>query len=296
MFTGLSAFPLTPLDAGVVDQKAYVRLIRTLAEAKVDSIGALGSTGSYAYLNRDERFQVARIAVDEAGEVPVIVGIGAHHERDVLYLAEDAQKAGAKGLLLPALSYQRLTPDEVYGLYESVSNAASVPIVVYDNPGTTHFEFSDELHARIAALANVCSIKLPGVPAAPADARQRVERLRAIIPSSVTLGVSGDAFAATGLNAGCEVWYSALAGLFPRICLSLTRTALAGEAAEAVLQSERLEPLWSLFRQYGSLRVVASAAEIMGHVQHESLPRPLKGLDPVGCERLSAFLKVSELT
>jgi dihydrodipicolinate synthase/N-acetylneuraminate lyase len=51
MFTGLSAFPLTPLDAGVVDQKVYVRLIQNLAEAKVDSIGALGSTGSYAYLN-----------------------------------------------------------------------------------------------------------------------------------------------------------------------------------------------------------------------------------------------------
>lgn len=45
MFTGLSEFPLTPLNAGVVDQIAYARLVQNLAGAVVDSIGALGSTG-----------------------------------------------------------------------------------------------------------------------------------------------------------------------------------------------------------------------------------------------------------
>lgn len=74
----------------------------------------------------------ARIAVDTSGDVPVIVGIGSHHEHDVLHLAEDAQKAGAKALLVPALSYQRLTPDEVYGLYESVPKNTSVPMVGED--------------------------------------------------------------------------------------------------------------------------------------------------------------------
>jgi 4-hydroxy-tetrahydrodipicolinate synthase len=76
MFTGLSAFPLTPLANDAVDEAAFVRLIQRLAEAKVDSITALGSTGSYAYLSSEERSRVARLAVENAGETPVFIGVG----------------------------------------------------------------------------------------------------------------------------------------------------------------------------------------------------------------------------
>ncbi|WP_164588210.1 dihydrodipicolinate synthase family protein, partial [Pseudomonas viridiflava] len=107
-------------------------------------IGALGSTGSYMYLNREERSQVARLTVQSAGTVPVVIGIGALSTRDVLFLTEDAQKAGAAGVLLAPVSYQKLTEDEVYSLYETVTNNLSVPLVVYDNPGTTNFIFSDD--------------------------------------------------------------------------------------------------------------------------------------------------------
>ncbi|GAA3861093.1 hypothetical protein GCM10022381_01820 [Leifsonia kafniensis] len=59
MFTGLSAFPLTPATDAGLDEKAYASLIARLANAGVDSIGALGSTGSYAYLSRAERARAA---------------------------------------------------------------------------------------------------------------------------------------------------------------------------------------------------------------------------------------------
>jgi 4-hydroxy-tetrahydrodipicolinate synthase len=77
MFTGLSAFPLTPLANDAVDEAAFVRLVERLAAAQVDSITALGSTGSYAYLSSRERSRVARLAVEHAGATPVFVGIGA---------------------------------------------------------------------------------------------------------------------------------------------------------------------------------------------------------------------------
>lgn len=56
LFTGLSAFPLTPADAeGVIDTDALSVLVDRLASAGVDSICLLGSTGIYAYLDRAER-------------------------------------------------------------------------------------------------------------------------------------------------------------------------------------------------------------------------------------------------
>lgn len=295
MFNGLSAFPLTPMNESGVDEAAFAKLMKRLAHAKVDSIGALGSTGNYAYLQREERARVARMAVDHANGIPVMIGIGALRTRDVLALAEDAQKAGASAVLLAPVSYQKLTQDEVFSLFETVAKSLSVPLCVYDNPGTTHFEFSDELHGRIAKLPNVGAIKIPPVPADPEEARARVERLRALVPSNVAIGVSGDASASAGLNAGCTAWYSVLGGLFPERCMAITRAAAHGHAAEARRLSAELEPLWALFRQYGGLRVVASAAEMLGLVQADNLPLPLLPLNSAARKTVQDLLAALSL-
>lgn len=295
MFSGLSAFPLTPLSEAGIDEAAFVRLIEGLVSAGVDSIGALGSTGSYAYLTRHERMRVAQLAVEHAGDVTVIVGVGALRTREVLELVQDAQRIGARGVLLAPVSYQRLTNDEVFELYEAVTRSLSVPLCVYDNPATTHFEFGDELHGRIAQLPNVASIKIPGVPADPEAAKARVRRLRALIPAHVTIGVSGDAFGATGLNAGCEAWYSVIGGLFPQIALAITREAQVGNTAAATRLSEQLAPLWALFLQYGSLRVTATAAELRRVVSSPCLPLPVKSLQGEVRKRLGTILDELEL-
>ena len=272
-------------------------MIEQLVTANVDSIGVLGSTGNYAYLTMAERARVVRLAVEHAGNIPVMAGIGALRTRDVLTLAEDAEVAGASGVLLAPMSYQKLFPDEVFGLYETVTHALSVPLCVYDNPGTTQFIFSDELHGQIALLPNVASIKIPGVPEDPTEARSRVEALRARIPSNVTLGVSGDAFAATGLNAGCDTWYSVIGGVFPAAALAITRAAQAGNAQEATRLSKRLQPLWELFNESGgSLRVVAAAAELQGIAESPCLPLPLKTLDKEGRRRLASLIDELDLS
>ncbi|WP_210480688.1 dihydrodipicolinate synthase family protein [Naasia sp. SYSU D00948] len=279
MFTGLSAFPLTPLRHDIVDESAYAGLVARLAEAGVDSIGALGSTGSYAYLDRDERRQAVRVAVENAGVVPVIVGIGATRTSHVQAFAEDAQHAGAAAVLLAPLSYQPLTEDEVFGLYEDVTAGLSVPLVVYDNPSTTRFTFSDDLYASVAKLPHVASIKIPGVPDAPDAARARVDELRGRLPDGVTIGVSGDALGAIGMNAGSDAWYSVIGGVLPMEALAITRAARAGDAAAAIAASDRLQPIWDLFDGHGgSLRVAAAIAEHLGLVAHSSLPRPIRGL------------------
>lgn len=291
VFTGLSAFPLTPIKEGGVDESAFIELIHWLVDADVDSIGALGSTGSYAYLSRRERARAAELAVVNAEEIPTIVGIGAVSLSDVLVFAEDAQKAGASGVLLAPVSYQKLRPEEVFSLYETVTREISVPLCVYDNPGTTNFEFTDELHASIATLPNVGSIKIPPVSKDMGEARARVSRLRAMIPAHVTIGISGDACAATGMLAGCDAWYSVVGGLFPHAALAIARAAQDGDADKAIRLSDELGALWSLFSRYGSLRVIATAAEILGVVSQPCLPPPLKTLDDQVRTELAMVLK-----
>ncbi len=276
-FTGLSAFPLTPLVDERLDEAAYIRLIEKLRVAGVDSIGALGSTGCYPYFNRTERANALRLATEHSGAVPVIAGIGALRTRDVLWLAEDAQKAGVSAVLLAPVSYHALTEDEVFDLFDAVTRELSVPLCVYDNPGTTHFTFSDALIARIAQLPNIGSIKIP--PVAAELAPQRMAKLRAEIPAHIRLGISGDASAVDGLSAGCGIWYSVTGGLFPQAALAISRAAMAGDLAQARASSDALQPLWDLFKRYGgSLRVIATAAELLGAVAPPCLPPPLHTL------------------
>lgn len=296
MFSGLSAFPLTPMNERGFDEAAFVRLIERLVIAGVDSIGVLGSTGNYAYMTLAERERVVKLAVEHAGGVPVIAGIGALRTRDVLTLAESAEAAGVAGVLLAPMSYQKLFSDEVFGLYEVVTQALSVPLCVYDNPGTTQFVFGDELHGQIAQLPHVASIKIPGVSKDSVEAKARVDRLRLKIPAQVTVGVSGDAFAVHGLNAGCDAWYSVIAGVFPVTALTITRAAKTGDVQEATRLSERLQPLWELFSEYGSLRVMAAAAELLALVEHPCLPLPLKCLSGEGRQRLAKLIDALELS
>ncbi|GGN65514.1 dihydrodipicolinate synthase family protein [Actinoplanes lobatus] len=291
----LSAFPLTPFAGdGTVDERAFTGLIDRLVAAGVDSISPLGSTGSYAYLRPRERARLARLAVEHAAGIPVMVSIGATRTRDVLDLAEDAQKAGVSAVLLAPVSYQPLTADDVYGLYEDVTRELSVPLTVYDNPGTTHFTFTDQLYQAVAALPNVASIKIPGVPADPAAANAHVARLRGLLPAHVTLGVSGDAYGAAGLIAGCDAWYSVIGGTLPGPALTITRAVRAGDTATALAESARLQPLWDLFaRHRGSLRVIAVVAEHLGLVTAPALPRPIRGLS--GADRAEVIDVVERL-
>ncbi|WP_404320920.1 dihydrodipicolinate synthase family protein [Arthrobacter luteolus] len=293
MFTGLSAFPLTPLQNDAVDEGSFSALVSRLAESEVDSIAVLGSTGSYAYLSPEERGRVVQLAAAHKGSKPLIAGVGALRTSEVLANVRSAEEAGAAGILLAPVSYQVLTDEDVYGLFRDVTDATDLPVIVYDNPGTTHFTFSTELYGRIAELPGIASIKIPPPPAG--QARERIRSVRAVIPENVTLGISGDAAAADGLNAGCDVWYSAVAGTLPEPAARIMRAVREGRSGDAVAESERLAPLWELFAQHGSLRVIAAAAEHLGLVPRNCLPLPVQGLGAAQRRRVAGALEELEL-
>lgn len=69
MFTGLSAYPLTPATVGGVAEKGCSHILSRLTQARVDFMGIPGATGSYACLTRDQRKRIATLAKQHAGIV-----------------------------------------------------------------------------------------------------------------------------------------------------------------------------------------------------------------------------------
>ena len=102
IFNGLSAFPLTPIDAaGNLIEEALSAFLIRIHDAGADSIGLLGSTGGYAFLTREQRRHTVKSAVKlVGGKTPLIVGVGALRTDEAQALASHAADAGAAALLL----------------------------------------------------------------------------------------------------------------------------------------------------------------------------------------------------
>ena len=290
LFTGLSAFPLTPTDNdGQLKPELLQRFLEPIVAAGADSIGLLGSTGGYAYLTPETRKRTLRAAVEcVAGRTPLIVGVGALTTDVAADLARDAKEAGADGLLLAPMSYQPLTDEEVIRHFEAVVAAGELPLCIYNNPGTTKFTFSPELIARLAQLPNVTAVKMP-LPA-DGDCAGEMQRLQIMTSEDFVIGYSGDWGAKDALLAGGACWYSVVAGLLPEPSLALTRAAQAGNAAEAERIDHAFTPLWALFREFGSFRVMFAIAEILGFGPMRP-PRPILALEPAHRERVETALR-----
>lgn len=293
LFNGLSAFPITPCDeAGQVDIDGVSRLIARLETANVASIGLLGSTGTYAYLSRSERLRAVKAAAATIKSTPLIVGVGTLRTSDAVALAEDAQMGGANALLLAPVSYTPLTQDEVFEHFRAVAAATDLPICIYNNPGTTHFNFGLPLLQHLADLPNIAAVKM-SLPAS-ISISEELAQLRASLPTDFAIGYSGDWGCAEALLAGADTWYSVLGGTLPKIAQDLTIAAQSGNKAAANAQDAALQPLWDLFKEFGSLRVVYTIAKHLG-LTDAVPPRPILPLGPDVEQRIVAVLNSSKL-
>jgi 4-hydroxy-tetrahydrodipicolinate synthase len=291
---GLSAFPITPSDAsGQVDVITMRKLVARLCAAGVDSIGVLGSTGSYPYLSRSERRRALDAALDEtSGRLPILVGVGALRTDEAIRLAQDAKAAGAAAGLLAPVSYTSLNEEEVFEHFVSVARESGLPLCIYDNPGTTHFRFTPALVGRLSQVAGIVAVKSPVTE--PAAIAAHLAELRRLTPEGFSLGYSGDWNCVEALLAGGDAWYSVIAGLFPGVGVSIVRAVQSGDSATARRLNASLEPLWVLFKEFSSLRVMYACADLLG-VSHAEPPRPILPLSGAARQRVGEMLAALDL-
>ncbi|SFQ95766.1 dihydrodipicolinate synthase family protein [Poseidonocella sedimentorum] len=274
VFSGLSAFTITPADeAGVVDTDALGRHLDMLVRPGIASIGLLGSTGTYAYLSASERrrsVEAAAAALD--GRAPLVVGIGAMRTDAVIGHARHAEAAGADGLLLAPVSYTPLTQNEVFAHFKAVSEATALPLCIYNNPGTTHFTFSDALLGSLAAVPGIEGVKMP-LPVS-GSVSEEIARLRPQLPDSFVLGYSNDCGMRAALSGGADAFFSAIAGFLPEPFLQMAAAIAADDHSETDRIDAALAPLLELCARYGSLRLIYAIGQKLGLITAE-LPRPL---------------------
>lgn len=289
LFSGLSAFPITPMtSAGEVLASDLSRLVRRIEAGGADSIGLLGSTGTYMFLDCEQRRRAVAAAVGAATSIPVIVGVGALRTDEAQLLAHDAATEGAAGLLLAPVSYTPLTEEEVFEHFLAVASATNLPLCIYSNPGTTNFTFRPNFVARLATIPTVAAIKLP-LPSS-GDIAADLAAFRQAAPD-LSIGYSGDWGCKEALLAGADCWFSVVGGLFPERAAALTASAKKGDREEADRHDAVFSGLWDLFQANGSLRLMYAAANLL-ELTDAQPPRPLLGPDKRLRAQLASVLPI----
>src|SRR5262249_4299232 len=153
LFTGVYPFLVTPFKSGSyeLDEDGLARHIDDLiVNGEIHGVTALGSTGEFALMTEDERRRVTDGCVEAAKRrVPVVVGTAAIATRTAVELSRYAQRAGVDSIIVNPQSYWSPTEDELFDHYAAIARAVDLPVMVYNNPGTTKVDMSPRFIARL---------------------------------------------------------------------------------------------------------------------------------------------------
>lgn len=239
MLQGSMVAIVTPMfDDGSLDLGALRRLIDWHIDAGTDGIVIVGTTGESPTVDVDEHCLLIKTTVEQvAGRVPVIAGTGANSTREAIELTQNAKDLGANACLLVAPYYNKPTQEGLYQHFAAIAAAVDIPQILYNVPGRTGCDISNDTVIRLSAIANIVGIK---------DATGGIERgtdllLRASKDFAIYSG--DDATGMALMLLGARGVISVTANVAPKLMHDMCEAAMAGSVAKACGINGKLFPL-----------------------------------------------------
>jgi len=250
---------VTPMsDDGALDLDALRRLIDWHIAEGSDGIVVVGTTGESPTVSYDEHCLLIRTTVEQvAGRVPVIAGTGANSTAEAIELTECARAAGAQAGLSVVPYYNKPTQEGLYRHFRKIAETVDLPLILYNVPGRTITDLSNDTALRLADVPGVAGIK---------DATGSLERatdLRRRAPGDFVLYTGDDATALPFMLMGGHGVISVTANVAPKLMHEMCVAAFAGNLARARELNDALLPLHSkLFVEANPIPVKWACAEL----------------------------------
>ena len=260
-FHGVFPYLVSPLDAaGQVRADVLGRLCDDLLEAGVHGLTPLGSTGEFAYLDRAQRTDVARVTIDAAqGRVPVVVGVSSTSTADAVAQARGYQQMGADGILAILEAYFPLKEGQVEAYFRAIADAVDIPVVIYTNPQFQRSDLTLDVIGRLAEHPRIGYIK---------DASTNTGRLLSIMNRCgdrlKVFSASAHIPAAVMLIGG-QGWMAGPACVAPRQSVALYDLCKAGRWDDALALQRRLWRLNEAFAKYNLAACIKAGLAIQGY-------------------------------
>jgi len=227
---GLGVALITPFkEDNSVDFEALSRLVRFHLESDTDYIVALGTTAETPTLSKKEKDDVVRFIVEEVGgKIPVVMGLGGNNTADLASDLKNSDFSGISAILSVTPYYNKPTQEGLYRHYCALSQASSLPLILYNVPGRTGVNMTAETTLRLASdCDNIVAIK---------EASGDLGQIKSIIdkaPEGFYVISGDDAITTDVIALGGIGVISVFANAFPREMVWLVKNALEGNIAEA---------------------------------------------------------------
>jgi 4-hydroxy-tetrahydrodipicolinate synthase len=161
IFTGAGVAIITPMNLdGSINYDELGRLIDWQIENKTDAIVICGTTGEAPTLSDEEHVQCVRFAVSHTRKrVPVVAGVGSNDTAYAVWLSEQAEEAGADGLLSVTPYYNKASQKGLLRHFFAVADATSLPIILYNVPSRTGVNIKPETYLQLSKHPNIVATK-----------------------------------------------------------------------------------------------------------------------------------------
>ncbi|RFP14674.1 MULTISPECIES: 4-hydroxy-tetrahydrodipicolinate synthase [unclassified Duganella] len=239
MIKGSIVAIVTPMNAdGSLDFEGLNQLIDWHIAEGTDSIVIAGTTGESATVSVDEHCALIKATVAHAkGRIPIIAGAGANSTAEAIKLTRFAKEAGADATLQVVPYYNRPTQEGMYQHFKAIAEAVDLPVILYNVPGRTVADMSNETILRLAQIPNIVGVK---------DATGNIGRgydLLRLAPKSFAVYSGDDPTAMALMLAGGAGNISVTANVAPRDMADMCEAAIAGNIAKAVELNNKMFPL-----------------------------------------------------
>ena len=278
MIKGSLVAVVSPMKAdGTLDFDAYRNLLDWHIESGTSAIVAVGTTGESPTVSVEEHAQLIRVAAEHCrGRVPVIAGTGANSTREAIELTRHAFEVGVDASLQVAPYYNKPSQEGMFRHFTTVAQEGGLPVILYNVPGRTVADISNDTVLRLAANPNIIGIK---------DARGDVGRgasLLARLPEGFAVYSGNDDSALALMAMGAHGVISVTANVAPRQMADMCAAALAGDFGKALAINRTLIPLHErLFMEPNPVPTKWALAR-MGRIASPVVRLPLAPLTTVG--------------
>lgn len=286
--SGLLSFPVTDFDAaGNFNPAGYVRRLEWLAPYGASALFAAGGTGEFFSLDNREYSQIIKTAVDTCEKsVPILAGVGGP-TRVAIQMAQEAERLGAKGLLLLPHYLTEASQDGVAAHVEQVCKAVNIGVVVYNR------NVCRLTPTLLEQLAERCP-NLIGYKDGLGDIELMVSIRRRLGDRFSYLGglPTAEVYAAAYKALGVPVYSSAVFNFIPKTAMDFYRAIAADDHATVgkLIDDFFLPYLDIRNRKAGyAVSIVKAGAKLAGY-DAGPVRAPLTDLLPEEVEKLAALM------
>ena len=220
---------VTPMfDDGSLDLDALRALIDWHIAEGTDGIVIVGTTGESPTVDIDEHCLLIKTTVEHvAGRIKVVAGTGANSTSEAIALTAKAKALGVDACLLVTPYYNKPSQEGLYQHFAAIAAAVNIPQILYNVPGRTSCDMSNDTVLRLTAIKNIVGIK---------DATGSVERGTDLIlraPKEFAIYSGDDATGMALMLLGGQGVISVTANVAPKLMSQMCVAAMAGNVKAA---------------------------------------------------------------